>query len=533
MAFTVLNSNLRCNRTFRACISEDTNHGIPIVKDNMVISHCQDSNNHNNPPLVTALKASAKQKVASFHFPGHNRGRAAPSSLTELIGLQPFVHDLPELPELDNLFAPEGPILDAQKQAAKLFGAKETWFLVGGTTCGIQASILATCSPGDVIIVPRNAHLSVFNGMVLSGVIPKYIVPEYDFDWDIACGITPLQVETAINELKNEGRKASAVLITSPTYHGICSNLEQISQVCHSHNIPIIVDEAHGAHLGLHPHFPQSALSQRVDLSVQSTHKVLSSLTQSSMLHMSHNNNIINRERICQSLQTLQTTSPSYLLLASLDAARAQINKNPCTIFNEPVEIATEARFLVEKIPGIRIFDSNTFELDPLRITVGVWDLGISGFEADEILDKDFGVISELTGTRSITIAINLGTHRDDILRLMSGLKHLSQKYGLSSRLNEKKLNEMVMKSCIGSTSEMRLSPREAFFASKKKVGLKDSVGNVCGELVCPYPPGVPLLIPGEVICEEALSYLVNVKKNGGFVSGAADSSLSTIVVCS
>ncbi|KAI3805364.1 hypothetical protein L1987_27681 [Smallanthus sonchifolius] len=528
MASALLNLNLRCSRTLRACISEERNHGMPTVKDNMVISDSQVSDNHKHLPLVSALKASANQKVASFHFPGHNRGRAAPSSLTRLIGVQPFLHDLPELPELDNLFAPEGPILDAQKQAAKLFGAKETWFLVGGTTCGIQASIMATCSPGDTLILPRNSHISAFSAMVLSGVIPKYIIPEYDFDWDISYGITTSQVENAINELDTEGRRASAVLITYPTYHGICSDLEEISQLCHSHNIPIIVDEAHGAHLGFHRHLPLSALSQGVDLSVQSTHKVLCSLTQSSMLHMS--GNIINRERICQCLQTLQSTSPSYLLLASLDAARAQISKNPETIFNKPVEIAMEAKSIIEKIPGIRFFSSSTFGLDPLRITVGVWNLGISGFKADDILYDDYGVVSELTGTRSITFAINLGTCRDDVLRLVSGLKHLSQRYNFSTQ-NEERLNDMI-KSCIGTTSGMRLSPREAFFASKKKVSFEESVGKICGELVCPYPPGVPLLVPGEVITEEALSYLVNVKNNGGFVSGAADSSLSSIVVC-
>ncbi|KAI3754802.1 hypothetical protein L1987_54593 [Smallanthus sonchifolius] len=305
MASALLNLNLRCSRTLRACISEERSHGMPTVKNNMAISDSQVSD---NPPLVSALKASANQKVSSFHFPGHNRGRAAPSSLTRLIGVQPFLHDLPELP-LDSLFAPEGPILGAQKQAAKLFGAKETWFLVGGTTCGIQASIMATCSPGDTLILPRNSHISAFSAMVLSGVVPKYIIPEYDFDWDIACGITPSQVEKAINELDTEGRKASAVLITSPTYHGICSDLEEI---CRLFN-------------------PQG--------------------------------NIINRERICQCLQTLQSTSPSYLLLASLDAARAQISKKLETIFNKPVEIAMEAKSLIEKIPGIRFFNSSTFEL--------------------------------------------------------------------------------------------------------------------------------------------------------------------------
>ncbi|KAI5441391.1 hypothetical protein KIW84_010745 [Lathyrus oleraceus] len=191
------------------------------------------------PPLVSALKASAEQNTASFHFPGHNRGHAAPASMTQLIGIRPYVHDLPELPELDNLFCPQGPILEAQKEAAKLFGSSHTWFLVGGTTCGIHATIMATCSPGDYLILPRNCHVSAISAMVLSGAVPKYIVPDCKNDWDLPGGVTPLQ----------------------------------ISEICHSGKIPLIVDEAHGAHLGFHPKLPRSALQQGADLTVQSTHK--------------------------------------------------------------------------------------------------------------------------------------------------------------------------------------------------------------------------------------------------------------------
>ncbi|GLT62824.1 hypothetical protein SLA2020_354320, partial [Shorea laevis] len=176
-----------------------------------------------------------------------------------------------------------------------LFGSSETWFLVGGTTCGVQAAIMATCSPGEFLILPRNSHISATSAMVFSGAQPKYIIPQYDFDWDIAGGVTSSQVEQAIKELEMEGRKAAAVFITSPTYHGICSNLTEISELCHSHGIPLIVDEAHGAHLGFHPQLPNSALQQGADLAVQSTHKVLCSLTQSSMLHMS--GNIVDSER--------------------------------------------------------------------------------------------------------------------------------------------------------------------------------------------------------------------------------------------
>ncbi|XP_031273373.1 uncharacterized protein LOC116131844 isoform X2 [Pistacia vera] len=438
------------------------------MEDKILVSNSQIVQPDSLPPLVSALKASAKQDVASFHFPGHNRGRAAPPSLTQLIGVRPFIHDLPELPELDNLFSPDGPILEAQKQAASLFGASETWFLVGGTTCGIQAAVMATCSPGEYLILPRNSHVSAISAMVLSDTIPKYIIPEYSSDWDIAGGVIPSQVEKAIKELKKEGQKASAVFVTSPTYHGICSNLNEISQLCHYHGIPLIVDEAHGAHFGFHHHMPFSALQQGADLAVQSTHKVLCSLTQSSMLHMS--GDIVDRERICRCLQTLQSTSPSYLLLASLDAARAQLNENPETIFNKAMELAVETKNHVKNIPGISMLESSSFPkfpmMDPLRLTFGFRQLGLSGYEADEILYGDQMVICELVGTQSITFAINLGTCRKHIHRLVSGLQHVS-----ATSLSVEKVEKRVEHSGLAPFADIYISlnPREAFFARKRK----------------------------------------------------------------
>ncbi|XP_059637208.1 uncharacterized protein LOC132279297 [Cornus florida] len=340
-----------------------------------------------------------------------------------------------------------------------------------------------------------------------------------------------LQVEKAIKELEMEGRKAAAVFVTSPTYHGICSNLSEISKLCHSCNIPLIVDEAHGAHLGFHPSMPCSALQQGADLAVQSTHKVLCSLTQSSMLHMSGNR--VDRERICKCLQTIQSTSPSYLLLASLDAARAQLSENPETIFNKVMELAVEMRTLINKIPGIAVLDFPSFSsfpaFDPLRITIGVWQLGLSGYEADHILIKDYGVVSELIGSGSITFAINLGTCREHVLRLVSGFKHLSGTFslnqGMSQRLDDIECSPF-------DDINMILSPRDAFFASKRKVSVRESLGEICGELITPFPPGIPVLIPGEVITQRALNYLLQLRSRGAVITGVADPLLSSIVVC-
>ncbi|XP_073154330.1 uncharacterized protein [Henckelia pumila] len=502
------------------------------ITENVLTRDSQNVKNSILPPLVRALKASAEENVASFHFPGHNRGRAAPSSLIQLIGSRPFLYDLPELPELDNLFAPEGPILDAQKRAAELFGASETWFLVGGSTCGVQAAIMATCMPGDTLILPRNSHISAVSAMVLSGAVPKYIIPEYDPKWDISGGITPLQVEQAIKELEMERRRPAAVLVVSPSYHGICCDIDAISKLCHSHKIPIIVDEAHGAHFGFHKQLPSSALAQGADLVVQSTHKVLCSLTQSSMLHFS--GNLIDRDRICRCLQMLQSSSPSYLLLASLDAARAQLSDNQGTVFNRAMELAFEAKSMINEIPGISLLnfiDVPRFPaIDPLRFTVGVWNLGLSGYEADNTLCRDFGIVSELVGTVSFTLAFNLGTTRDQILRLVSGLRHLSMTFLRSN--NEENFMIDVRHFTPFTEFNMALSPREAFFARKRKVSIEDSVGEISGELICPYPPGIPALIPGEVITETALKYLLHIISKGASISGAADHLLSSLVVC-
>ncbi|KAF7822314.1 Arginine decarboxylase [Senna tora] len=390
---------------------------------------------------------------------------------------------------------------------------------------------MATCSPGTFLILPRNSHLSAVSAMVLSGALPKYIIPDYNKDWDIAGGVSPLQVLQAIQELERAGHEAAAVLITSPTYHGICSSLDEISELCHSHKIPLIVDEAHGAHLGFHPKLPNSALQQGADLAVQSTHKVLCSLTQSSMLHMS--GDIVDKARISQCLQTLQTTSPSYLLLASLDAARAQLNESPGTIFNQAIDLAYEARYLLKNIPGISVLENSSFpifpSMDPLRLTVGFWQLGLSGYEADEILYRDHGIVCELVGNQSITCAFNLGTCRDHVERLVLGIKHLATTYASLQRPKEKVLTGVAP---FNDDIIMSLIPRDAFFASKRRVTLRESLGEVSGELICPYPPGIPVLIPGEVITEKAIDYLLHVRSKGAVISGASDPLISSIVVC-
>ncbi|CAM0878068.1 unnamed protein product [Alopecurus aequalis] len=390
---------------------------------------------------------------------------------------------------------------------------------------------MATCSPGDYIIIPRNCHISVISALVLSGAVPKYIVPEYNSGWDVAGGITPPQVDRALKELQNDGKKIGAVLVTSPTYHGICSNVQGVVDVCHPFNIPVIVDEAHGAHFRFHDSFPSTAIEQGADLAVQSTHKVLSSLTQSSMLHM--NGGLIDADKVSQCLQLLQSSSPSYLLLSSLDAARAQLSEN-ASYFDEPVSMALETQDQLKIIPGISVLDLSSFvsdfpAIDPLRITLSASDLHLSGYKADDILAEEHQITSELVGTQAVTLAINLGTRWQDVLNLVQAAKHLSEKYFSAKESRFRKHN--YVRSPLDKFS-VKLTPREAFFTKKRTVHIEDSLGEICGELICPYPPGIPVLIPGEVVTHDSLSYLINVRDEGMSISGAADGDLNSIMVC-
>ncbi|WP_088894192.1 aminotransferase class I/II-fold pyridoxal phosphate-dependent enzyme [Leptolyngbya ohadii] len=363
-------------------------------------------------PLLTALHEAAQRDRAVFHTPGHKQGQGSPSRLAQRVGAATLQADLPELPELDNLFAPEGAIEAAQNLAAEAFGAAQTYFLANGSTCGIEAAILAVCQPGDKIILPRNAHQSAIAALILSGAIPIWIKPVADPTWGIAHSVTPAAIQDAIDRHPN----AKAVLIVSPTYYGVCANLEAIAQITHTHNLPLIVDEAHGAHFAFHPDLPLPALQAGADIAIQSTHKTLSALTQAAMLHIQENR--IERDRLQRALQLVQSTSPNYLLLASLDAARQQMATAGKELWSQTIALVEQVRHQIRQIPGIRLLEAEAVTelgfpaLDPTRITIDLSNLGISGFEADEILHQQFGVTAELPGLTTLTFILTFGnTH--------------------------------------------------------------------------------------------------------------------------
>jgi arginine/lysine/ornithine decarboxylase len=482
--------------------------------------------NQNQTPLIDALKACTTRSHAPFYTPGHKHGAGISPLLTDLIGKDVFRADLTELAELDNLFTPQSVILAAQELAAEAFGAEKTWFLVNGSTCGIEAAILATCRMGEKIILPRNVHSSVISGLILSGAIPIFINPVYNSDLDIAYSITPEALKAALVQHPD----TKAVLIVYPTYNGICGNLPAFVHLTHQYNIPLIVDEAHGAHFHFHSQLPISALTAGADLTVQSIHKTLGAMTQASMLHFQGKR--IDIDRVNKALQLVQSTSPSFILLASLDAARQQMAIHGEKLMSQTLYLAEEARIKINQIPGLSTPLINSkkspefMELDQTRLTVNVSKIKFTGFASEEILDKKFHVTPEFSSWQNLTFIISLGNTKTDIQKLIQGFNNLTHVIPLTSECQPcNNINDAMIASIIS------ISPREAFFANSEAIPLAETEERICAEIICPYPPGIPVLMPGEIITKSALEYLQEIQNMGGFISGCADETLQTVKV--
>ncbi|MEG3847184.1 aminotransferase class I/II-fold pyridoxal phosphate-dependent enzyme [Microcoleus sp. herbarium19] len=495
-------------------------------------------NSQTKTPLLDALRDRTNHPHSPFYAPGHKRGRGISKPLVDLLGAQVFRSDLPELPELDNLFNPEGVIAEAQNLAAEAFGAEHTRFLANGSTCGIIAAIVATCGPGDKIILPRNIHQSAISGLILSGAIPIFVNPEYNSDWDIANCITP---ESAAAALK-QNPDAKAVMVVYPTYHGVCGDLRAIAKITHEYNIPLLVDEAHGAHFKFHPDLPEAALAAGADLTVQSIHKTLGAMTQASMLHVKGSR--VDIQKLNRALQLVQSTSPSYLLLASLDAARQQIALHGEQLMTETLLLAEKARSQLSQLPGLSVLEPlNTpgfADLDRTRLTVKVSDLGITGFAADEILHSQLGVTAELPMLQHLTFIISLGNTELDIDNLVKAFTILAGRKKEEGRRKkeEGRREDFSHPPLLHSPTPplphsptLPLSPREAFFSPTETVAADKAVDRPSAELICPYPPGIPVLMPGEIITQEALEYLQQILAGGGKITGCSDPNLQTLKV--
>ncbi|MBK1811052.1 aminotransferase class I/II-fold pyridoxal phosphate-dependent enzyme [Clostridium sp. YIM B02505] len=480
----------------------------------------------NETPLFDALMEYVDRDTIPFHVPGHKKGVGIDEEFKNFIGENPFKIDVTVFKLVDSLHHPTGPIKKAQELAADAYGSDASFFSIHGTSGAIQAMIMSVVSQGDKIIVPRNVHKSITAGIILSGAVPIFMQPELDKKLGIAHGVTPATVKRVLEENKD----AKAVLIINPTYYGVATAIKEIADIVHSYDIPLIVDEAHGPHLKFNEKLPMSAMEAGADICAQSTHKIIGALTQCSLLQVK--SNYIDPARVQQVLNLLQTTSPSYILMASLDCARRQIALSGEELLDKTIDLANYARTEINKINGFYCFGEEILgrpgvvALDPTKITITCRDLGITGYELDMILSNKYHIQMELSDLYSVLAVGSFGDTKESIDKLLQALREISDEYSSKGKVRPDFLD-------IPSIPESVLIPRDAFNSKKESILLRESIGKVSGEFLLAYPPGIPLLCPGEIITEEIIKYVEELKEVGLYVQGTEDSKVEYIKVVS
>ncbi len=466
-------------------------------------------------PLFDAMVNLAESRKVSFHTPGHKSGKGISTRFRKFVGHRIFSIDLTTLDEVDSLQNPTGVIKEAQELAAKAAGADRSYFLVNGTTVGNHAMVASTTGPGDKVLIARNCHRSVLTGLIVSGAQPIFFQPTFDRDLKLTLNMTFETVKKAIDE--NPG--ARALLLTSPNYYGLCADIEKIIPYAHEKGLVVLMDEAHGPHLKFNPKLPKCSLETGADMCVQSTHKIVGGMTQASMLHA--NTGRINIDDVTNTLKLLQTTSPSYILMASLDLARMQMATEGKKLLNRTIKLAEEARTEIDKIPGITCFSkerakqSGMADMDVTKLTITVSDLGLSGYTVSQMLNTRFDIQVEMADPFHVLVIVSIGDRQDDLNRLVEALRQIAGETGLQGALLPlDKVHPPVLQ------NRFAMTPREAFYYDTEMLGINQAIGRVSAEIVTVYPPGIPLLVPGEEISQDAIDYLRNMAGLGAIIDG-------------
>lgn len=480
--------------------------------------------NQNETPLFDALKEYVNRGTLPFHVPGHKKGVGMDEEFKNFIGENPFKIDVTVFKLVDSLHHPTGPIKKSQELAADAYGADAAFFSIHGTSGAIQAMIMSVVSDGDKIIIPRNVHKSVTAGIILSGAIPVYMQPELDKTLGIAHGVTPETVEATLKENKD----AKAVLIINPTYYGVATDIKKIAEIVHSYNIPLIVDEAHGPHLKFNKKLPISAMEAGADISAQSTHKIIGALTQGSLIQVREG--IVSVPRVKQILSLLQTTSPSYIIMASLDCARRQIATQGEELLDKTIELCNYTRNEINKIPGLYCFgeevldNESAYAFDPTKITINCRELGMTGYELDTLLADKYHIQMELSDLYNTLAVGSFGDTKKGMDTLLTALREISSEYYGKGKRKADFID-------IPEIPEQILKPREAFQGLTKTVEISNSIGEVSTEFLLAYPPGIPILCPGERITKEIVDYVAELKRVGLYVQGTEDPKIENIKV--
>lgn len=433
--------------------------------------------------------------------------------------------DVTEIDGTDNLHDPQEMILDSQIRAAKVFGAYKTYFLVNGTTVGIQAMILGVLKPGDQILIPRNCHRSIWSALILGGLEPIYINPEVDPKTGLALSLSPQTIE----EKLEKHPKIKAVVITYPTYYGTCCDMKKISEIIHRKNKLLLVDEAHGAHLCFNRDLPVSSLEGGADMVVQSTHKILSSLTQSSMLHIRNKN--IPPENIELYLGMLQSSSPSYPLMASLDFATEEVDRKGKDKWQNILQWTDWARESINKNTSMKVKGKECIgqyhikDIDRGKLWIDVISLGLLGTEVEKILRKEYKIQIELSGYSHILAMTGMGTIREDVEKLVKALLDIDKKYKRPIKISSPPVFQHR------DLDTIKVNPRQAIYSKEEEVLLERSVGRISKEFIIPYPPGIPIVTPGEDITKEVIETIKAIKLWGGKIIGLQDKKSKKIKV--
>ncbi|HXW76368.1 MAG TPA: aminotransferase class I/II-fold pyridoxal phosphate-dependent enzyme [Candidatus Eremiobacteraceae bacterium] len=490
--------------------------------------------NQRRTPYFDALRDYVDSGTVPFHTPGHKQGVGMHPRLRDFIGDNVLAIDLTQIRGLDDLNQPEGPILDAMRLAAAAYGADHSYFLVNGSTAGNQAMLMTVLRPGDTVLLPRNSHKSATSALIMSAARPVYMKPEVDHELHIDHCVTPATVEAALDAHP----EAKAVFITSPTYYGATADLTAIEQLVHARDKLLLVDEAWGPHLHFHPELPQAATDAGADACVNSTHKLLAGMSQASMLHTRGAR--IDQGRLRSTLRIFQSTSPQLVLLASLDVCRMQMATEGEQLLSRTLELARETRRRLNAIDGIycmgpdQIGRPGIAGYDETRIVITVRDLGYTGYEAEQILRMRYNVQVELADLFNVVALLSVGDTEASANKLVEAVRELGREdrpidiYSPTGIL-ERRVAEGTYR--MPPIPELVVTPREAFLSDYVEVPFKKSAGRVSVEVITPYPPGIPLLCPGERITQETIDYLRLEQKAGVHIQGPVDRKLKFIRV--
>ena len=464
-------------------------------------------------PIYEALENFRKMRVVPFDVPGHKRGRGNPE-LVALLGEKCVGMDVNSMKPLDNLCHPISVIREAEELTAEAFGAAHAFLMVGGTTSAVQAMILSVAKRGDKIILPRNVHRSVMGAMVLCGAVPVYVNPECDSRLGIPLGMKVSEVEKAIKANPD----AKAILVNNPTYYGICSDLRSIVKLAHQHGMLCLADEAHGTHLYFGENLPISAMAAGADMAAVSVHKSGGSLTQSSVLLTGP---AMNEGYVRQIINLTQTTSGSYLLLSSLDISRRNLALRGKEAFAGVVEMAEYARREINNIGGYYAYSrelingDSIYDFDVTKLAVNTLDIGLAGIEVYDLLRDEYDIQIEFGDLGNLLAYLSIGDRQRDIERLVGALSEVRRRFGKKDKANLMK-QEYI-------DPQVAVSPQDAFYADKESLPLRETEGRVCSEFVMCYPPGIPILAPGERITGPILDYIEYAKEKGCSMTGPED----------